>query len=168
MLVSSVVESVLRLLGNCDRVWRRVVRLAAILLLCSPLALSAAPRVPDDEVLARLVWSTMIAVDNANRTGNYAVLYALGSPGFQSRHSQKDLAQIFAGLRERRIDVGRAVLVAPTYHIPPAITAQGQLRLRGGFEYRPRAIRFDVLFDLVDGGWQIAALSVAEMDAATR
>jgi len=32
--------------------------------------------VPDENTLARLVWSTMVALDNANRTETYSVLYA--------------------------------------------------------------------------------------------
>lgn len=125
-------------------------------------------RLPAPDILARLVWTTMIAVDNANRTENYSVLHALGSPGFLQRNSPSQLSRIFAGLREGRIDIGRAILVEPTYHIPPAITPDGLLRLRGGFEFRPRAIRFDILFARYGGGWRIEALSVAEMDSSKR
>ena len=44
--------------------------------------------------------------------------------------------------------------------------ADGTLRLRGGFDYRPKSIRFDVLYKQVGGGWRIHALSVVEMDAS--
>ncbi|MCI4644329.1 MAG: hypothetical protein MRY64_06055 [Hyphomonadaceae bacterium] len=120
--------------------------------------------VPDENTLARLVWSTMIALDNANRTENYSVLYALGSDGFKARNSPDTLSATFAPLRMSRIDVGRAILIRPTYYIPPQVNGDGLLRLRGGFDYRPNSIRFDILFENRGGGWRIHALSVAEMD----
>lgn len=120
--------------------------------------------VPDENTLARLVWSTMIAVDNANRTGDYGVLYGLMSPNFQQSGSPQVLAQTFANLRQQRVDIGRTILTSPVYYIPPQILKDGSLRLRGGFEYRPKSIRFDILFELVDGGWSLSAISIAEMD----
>ncbi len=143
--------------------------LAAMVTAASHQASYAQPLpVPDETVLARLAWTTMIALDNANRTGDYSVLRALGTPDFQSRNSEEDLTRIFAALRDNRVDVGKAVLVSPTWLLDPGIASDGTLRLRGGFEYRPKAIRFDILFRNIDGGWRILALSVAEIDSAAR
>jgi len=121
--------------------------------------------VPDENVLARLVWSTMIALDNANRTNNYAVLYSLGSPQFQRRNTPEQLSDIFSNLRQNRVDVGRTILSTPNYYRPPEILADGALRLRGGFDYRPKSVRFDLVYANIGGGWQITAISVVEMDA---
>tara|TARA_R110002072_G_scaffold163420_1_gene316090 strand:- start:1175 stop:1597 length:423 start_codon:yes stop_codon:yes gene_type:complete len=136
------------------------------LLMCAPVI--AQTPIPDDSVLARLIWSTMLEVDSANRTGNYSVLHALASPQFQRQHSVEDLAQLFGSLRERRVDVGKAILIEPTWYLPPVIDNAGLLRLRGGFEYRPLAIRFDVLYRFVSGGWRIDAISVAQMKTSER
>lgn len=121
--------------------------------------------VPDENVLARLVWSTMIALDNANRTNNYTVLNSLGSPNFQRRNSPEKLSNIFSNLRQNRVDIGRTILSTPNYYQPPEILADGTLRLRGGFDYRPKSIRFDLIYANLGGGWRIAAISVVEMDA---
>ncbi len=123
-----------------------------------------AQQAPDENVSARLVWSTMIALDNANRTGNYTVLRELGTPSFQSRNSQLVLSSVFSDLRDNRVDVGRAIMTKPTYYLPPTITAEGNLRLRGGFEYRPQSIRFDLIYRNQNGGWRLHAISVAQMD----
>lgn len=122
---------------------------------------------PDETVAARLVWSTLIALDNANRTGDYGVLHKLGSPAFQRRNPETALQSLFADLRARRVDVGRVVNATPTYYLPPAITPEGALRLRGGFDFRPRSVRFDLLFIQIGGGWRLHAISVAEMSADT-
>lgn len=120
--------------------------------------------VPDDMILARLVWSSMLAVDNANRTGNYSVLRALGSPIFQRAYSQQDLATIFADLRTNRVDLGKALMKPPQYYFPPQIDAEGALRLRGWFNFSRQSLRFDMLFENIDGGWQITALSIGEFN----
>ena len=122
--------------------------------------------VPDENVLARLVWSTMIALDNANRTNNYTVLNSLGSEDFQRRNSPERLSGIFSNLRQNRIDLGRTILSTPSYYRPPEILSDGSLRLRGGFDYRPKSIRFDLIYSNIGGGWQISAISVVEMDAS--
>lgn len=108
----------------------------------------------------------MIAVDNANRTGNYDVIYGLMSPRFQSTNTAATLARTFAPLRRNRVDIGRAILMSPNYYTPPNITQSGQLRLRGGFDYRPKSVRFDLVFEPVNGGWGLSAISIAEMDFA--
>ena len=107
---------------------------------------SSGMSVPDENTLARLVWSTMIALDNANRTENYTVLYSLGSSKFKQRNSPAQLRQNFSSLRQNRVDIGRAILSSPTYYIPPVILSDGTLRLRGGFDYRPKSVRFDLIY----------------------
>jgi len=109
----------------------------------------------------------MVALDNANRTENYSVLYSLGAPEFQRRNSPNQLGALFSELRRNRVDVGRAILTSPTYYQPPSILPDGSLRMRGGFDYRPNSIRFDLIYTNVGGGWRIKAISVVEMDAAT-
>jgi len=123
--------------------------------------------VPDENTLARLVWSTLVALDNANRTGNYEVLHGLGTDGFQRQNSVLRLSQSFADLRNNRVDVGRTILSSPAYYRPPEILADGSLRLRGGFDFRPKSIRFDLIYTNVGGGWRISAISVVEMDFDT-
>ncbi|GHB04216.1 hypothetical protein GCM10009069_28440 [Algimonas arctica] len=122
------------------------------------------PALPDENTQARLVWSTLIALDNANRTGNYEVLHSLGTDGFQRQNSPGRLSQSFAQLRQNRVDVGRSILSSPTYYQPPTLLPDGSLRLRGGFDFRPKSIRFDLIYVSSGGGWQINALSIVEMD----
>ena len=110
----------------------------------------------------------MLTLDNANRTGNYDVFYALCAPEFQQTTSVDEIVNQFQSLRQQRVDIGRAILLEPTYFLEPHYTDAGLLRLRGGFEFRPEAVRFDLLFSQERQGWKIMAISVAEMATSTR
>ena len=114
--------------------------------------------VPDDMALAKLLWSTMAAVDHANKTGNYSVLRSLGSPGFQQANSVQNLAAVFAVLREERLDLADTLIFQPVYEFQPAIV-QGLLRLRGAFRMRPRGVQFDLLYQW-NGGWTLHGVAV--------
>ena len=66
-----------------------------------------------------LIRSTLLALDQANKTGNYTVLRDLGAPGFQATNNPAQLGDIFANLRRERIDLsGVAVLRAATDLLP--------------------------------------------------
>ncbi|HET9428532.1 MAG TPA: hypothetical protein VFO69_09260 [Allosphingosinicella sp.] len=119
---------------------------------------AAAIPVPDDMALAKLLWSTMAAIDHANKTGNYSVLRSLGSPGFQQGNSVENLAAVFAVLRQERLDLADTLVFQPVYEFPPAIV-QGLLRLRGTFRMRPRGVQFDLLYQW-NGGWTLHGVAV--------
>src|SRR5215813_12361296 len=52
-----------------------------------------------------LIRSTLLALDHANKTGNYTVLRDLGSLGWSQGNSDARLAEIFVGLRRDNIDL---------------------------------------------------------------
>ena len=119
----------------------------------------------EPELVNRLLWSTMAAVDQANRTGNYSVLRDLASPAFQARTPLATLVQAFAPLRTQQLDLSYTLIVTPTFEFPPAVGADGVLRIRGVFPLRPTAIGFDMLFQNVGGQWRISALAVIPLVA---
>lgn len=122
--------------------------------------------VPDALTVAKLVWTTMAAVDHANQTGNYSVLRDLGAPSFQANNNAAGLAGIFQAIRNLRLDLSNTLIVAPAYGIPPTILEGGVLRVRGIFPLRPIAIRFDMLFQPVGGRWALLGISVAPVQPA--
>lgn len=120
---------------------------------------AAALPVPDSLTINKLLWSTMVAVDQANKTGNYSVLRDLGTPGFQANNNAANLANLFGRMREAGIDISNALLVAPTFDGQPGMIQPTALRVRGAYLMRPYAIRFDVIFQWRNG-WMIDGLSV--------
>ena len=121
---------------------------------------SAVP-VPSELELAKLVWSTMVAVDHANQAGNYSVLRDLAAPGFQINNDPAALAQIFASLRATRIDLSNTLLLEPTYRAVPAIIQPGIIRVQGYFGLRPTAINFDVYYQWIGGKWRLFGVSIS-------
>ena len=116
---------------------------------------------PQDIFISKLIWSTMAAVDHANRTGNYSVLRDLGAPNFQANNTAASLAGVFAGIRNQGYDVGNSLLVVPVYDIPPTIVEGGMMRIRGTFPLRPNALAFDLLFQPVEARWSLFGIALA-------
>jgi hypothetical protein len=115
--------------------------------------------VPPPEVLLVLVRSALIALDHANRTGNYTVLRELGGPGLQ-QHSSAQLGSIFANLRNQQVDLLPVVIVTPQITQPPSVSPEGLLQLVGFFPTQPRQIQFQIVYQPVNGQWKLFGLSV--------
>ncbi len=144
-----------------------VTRLSA-LALCLGLALplqAQTPDLPDQPQTARLVWSTLVALDQANRTGNYTVLRDLGAPGFQQANTAADLAAIFANLRASDPGLGQVLNLEPAYREPPRLTDTGQLYITGQFSARPTGVSFELLFESHAGEWRLFGISVGPISA---
>lgn len=113
-----------------------------------------------------LIRSTLLTLNDANRSGNYTVLRDLAAPDFQARNSAADLAGSFADLRRRKFDLFAAALIAPQLATAPALDGKGMLRLTGHFPTRPQQIDFDMLFQNVGGQWRLFGIAVATPAAA--
>ena len=58
-----------------------------------------------------LVRSSLLALDQGNKTGNYTVLRDIGAPGFQSNSAAR-LGEIFAKLRNDNLDLSGVAVPA--------------------------------------------------------
>jgi hypothetical protein len=115
---------------------------------------------PGELELAKMIWSTMAAVDHANRAGNYSVLRDLSAPGFQINNDAAKLTQIFASLRSSGIDLSNTLLLAPTYRGQPRMVQPDILQVQGFFGLRPTAISFDLYYQWVQGRWRLFGVSI--------
>jgi hypothetical protein len=116
--------------------------------------------VPTPDVLLMLVRTTLVALNQANFTGNYSVLHDLGTPQLQATTSQAQLGIAFTNLREQKLDLSRVLLLSPDLTEPPSIYSDGTLRLAGVFPTSPVQITFVMAFRPVAGIWRIEGLSV--------
>jgi hypothetical protein len=112
-----------------------------------------------------LIRSTLLTLNDANRSGNYTVLRDLAAPDFQASNTAADLAQIFSDLRRRNFDLYGAALLAPQLTAAPALDADKRLRLTGFFPTRPQQINFDLSFQVAGGQWRLFGIAIATPDA---
>ena len=124
----------------------------------------APPPMPDAYKLNMLIRTTLIALSQANQTGNYSVLRDLGTPQFQAMNTDARLGEIFSTLRLRKLDFSPVLFFDPKLIRPAAIQADGMLRLTGYIDTRPERVLFDMGFESVQGQWRLSAI-VVDMNA---
>jgi hypothetical protein len=107
-----------------------------------------------------LVRSTLLGLDQANKTGNYTVLRDLGAPGFQTNTAAK-LAEIFAYQRNQNLDLSGVAVLEPQLSMLPQIESTGMMHMAGFFPSVPTQIRFELLYAPVQGQWKLFGLSVS-------
>ena len=128
----------------------------------APSARAQAPRPAqiDRNGTLTLIRATLLALDDANKTGNYTVMRDLGSPGFAA-NSAATLAEIFAKLRKDGLDLSAVAVLEPQLTVLPQVEANGMMRMAGFFPSVARQVNFELAFAPVSGQWKLFAISVA-------
>jgi hypothetical protein len=120
----------------------------------APQQLNIAP-----SALVILVRSVLIALDQANKTGNYSVLRDLGSPGFRLVNTPARLAEIFANQRKSNFDLSNVAILDPQITVAPHIESDGLAHFTGFFPATGGELRFEFALQLVDQRWQLFGLT---------
>jgi hypothetical protein len=106
-----------------------------------------------------LIRSSLLALDQANKTGNYTVLREIGAPAFQANSAAR-LGEIFAKQRNDNLDLSGVAVIDPQLSLLPQIEANGLMHLSGFFPSVPTQVNFDLLFAPVNGQWRLFSISV--------
>ena len=114
---------------------------------------------PDVYALNMRIRTTIIALNQANITGNYTVFRELATPNFQQSNNPARLTEIFADLRNRKVDMSPVFFINPKLVRKPEIR-DGLLRLSGYFPTNPEQINFDMMFQRWDGRWRLHGIAV--------
>ena len=155
---------------------------AAMLLLSSPvLAETPVKRAPAAEAPANhgptpaqidrnglliLLRNVLSALDQANKTGNYTVLRDLSAPGFAAANNPARLSELFANLRNGKVDLSGVLVMDPQLTVMPEITPNGLLHFAGFFPSASSRLNFEILFAPVDGQWRLFGLGAGMGSAA--
>ena len=107
-----------------------------------------------------LIRSALLALDQANKTGNYTVLRDLGAPGFQVNTAAR-LGDIFAKQRNENLDLSGVAAIDPQLSVLPEIEASGLMRMAGFFPSIPAPVNFELAFASVNGQWRLFGISVS-------
>jgi hypothetical protein len=108
-----------------------------------------------------LVRSALIAVDQGNKTGNYTVLHDLGAPGFQAANNAAKLGEIFAKLRNDKVDLSGVAAIEPQLSLLPQIEGNGMMHMAGFFPSVPSQVNFELIYAPVDSQWRLFGVSVS-------
>jgi len=111
------------------------------------------------EELVSLVRNVLLAVNDANLTGNYTVLRDLSAPDSQGLNTPERLEESFRPIRQQGTDFSIVAVATPRFVQLPTFTPQGYLRLKGEFISSPR-ITFDIFLQHVAGRWRPYAIGV--------
>ena len=103
-----------------------------------------------------LIRSSLLALDQANKTGNYTVLRDLGAPGFQATNTAARLGEIFASLRRDKIDLSGVAVLDPQLTLLPQIESNGMMHMSGFFPSVPAQVKFELR--LCAGGGAVEAV----------
>ena len=124
--------------------------------------LAIAPQIalPPAEDLLGLIRATLIALNQANQTGNYTVLRDLAAPDFRNLNDASRLGAIFQVLREQAVDLTPLLRIPPEVSRAPTIDANGFLSLVGFFPTQPLRVNFDLSFQMSGNVWRPYGISV--------
>ncbi len=120
----------------------------------------APPALPDDMRLILMIRSAVVALNQANTTGNYTVLREMGTANFQMTNSPARLAEIFAVLRSRKIDLSPVMVFNPKLTSVPALQDGQVLRLTGYFPTTPEQVQFDLAYQHSGDQWLVAGIAI--------
>ncbi len=112
-----------------------------------------------------MIKGAVLALHQANLTGNYSVLRDMGTPVFREKFDQAALTAAFSNLRARKVDLSPALLLSPNLTKNPELNPSGELVLVGDFPSQPLQIHFELAFLQLDGIWRLAGIGVDAIPA---
>ena len=137
---------------------RLVVAVMAALLASSVVrAEDRMPSARDQEVLIK---ASLLTLNHANVTGNYAILHAKLSKPFREQFSADRLKQSFREFADKKTDWEAIVAMSPIPTGDSHIDKDGALILRGYFDAGARHVVYELDFIPSEGEWKASNLSV--------
>jgi hypothetical protein len=105
-----------------------------------------------------LIRTNLAAVQQANETGDYDVLFKLGASGFQSANPPARLTQLFAPLRPYNLNA--AMVLEPKFIEAPHLLPDQKLAMKGVFDVQDKHIVFSMIFTAEAGHWRLFGIGV--------
>ncbi len=104
-----------------------------------------------------LIRSSLSALQQADETGDYNVLYALGAKGFQQANPPQKLGQTFAALRAYNIN--SVLVLEPQFTQVPVLDKDGLLVMAGYFVSEGYHINFQLAYQAEGDHWKLFGIS---------
>src|SRR5262249_14055044 len=134
-------------------------RAVAGALLLSPPA-GAEDKVPNPFSQEVLIKTSLLTLNDANVTGNYAVLHAKLAKPFREQFTPDKLKQAFKEFADKKIDFEVVAAKAPIASKDSQIDDKGVLHLNGFFDAVSAHVVYDLDFVPSEGEWKATKLEV--------
>ena len=105
-----------------------------------------------------LIRSSLAALQQADETGNYSVLQAVGTQSFRASNPPVKLAQIFASLRP--YNISSVLVIEPRFTQVPVLRRDGTLGMAGFFASDGFHINFQLSYTSESGRWHLSQINV--------
>jgi hypothetical protein len=106
-----------------------------------------------------LIKGALLTLNDADITGNYAVLHAKLSKPFRDEFSPEKLKDTFKALVDQKAD-WFMIAGMPPVSSEAVIDDKGVLRLRGYFDTKPSRLNYDLKFFPSEGQWKPYGMNV--------
>ena len=135
---------------------RLLMALVGAVLLTMPAA--AEDKVPPANFQEVLIKTSLLTLNDANITANYAVLHAKTAKPF--RFSPERLKQVFKGFSDQKVDWGLIATMTPVATSESKVDQRGALVLHGYFDTKPNRLFYQLEFLPSEGEWKPSKLYV--------
>jgi len=113
------------------------------------------PTAVDEEVIVK---TSLLTLNDANLTGNYAVMHARMAKPFREKFSADSLKQAFKAFAGKHIDI---IAAKPIVALSEArINSNGALMLRGYFDTTPSRLSYELDYAISEGEWKLINIDV--------
>lgn len=129
---------------------------------------AAEPALPSEAVQEKLIKSSLLTLNDANITGNYAVLHAKLAKPFRTQFSPDKLKQGFRTFAEKQIDLSIIAIKTPVATTPTKIDDRGVLQLRGYFDTQPSRVHYELDFLVSEEEWKPLSINVRVRPASEK
>ncbi|MDH7975258.1 hypothetical protein QH494_23990 [Sphingomonas sp. AR_OL41] len=123
----------------------------------APAQAAAQPALPFPQALI-LIRASLTALEQANETGIYATLGALGTQRFQADNPPQKLAMTFAPLRD--YNISSVLVLEPKFTQLPQLRPDSSMAMAGFFVSDGYRINFQLAYAAEKGRWRLAAINV--------
>ena len=135
------------------------VALCLLLVAAASLSPARAAEIPSDDDQDVLIRSTLMTFNDANMTGNYAVLLARSSKEFQSQFTPEKMAAAFAAFRNGT-SIEDVVTAEYDSFEKAKINSDGQLELAGVFKTDDLKVTYRLKYVQNDKVWKVSGITV--------
>ena len=117
--------------------------------------------VPSPQLQEALIKSSLLTFNDANLTGNYAVMHAKMAKLFRDQFTPDKMKQAFKGFADQNIELRSIVLKPPVATTATTIDKRGALVMRGYFDTAPSRVIYEIDFAPSEGDWKPIMIHVS-------